>query len=66
MFLWYFGHFIYLFYVIKFFISFIFFCRTLSGTVGFMRRLGPEDLIPLDWEKEKTLKKIRQGKREAT
>ena len=31
-----------------------------------MRRLGAKDLIPLDWEIEKTLKRIRQGKREAT
>ena len=31
-----------------------------------MRRLGDEDLIPLDWKIEKTLKIIRKGKREAT
>ena len=31
-----------------------------------MRRLGVEDLIPLDWEIQKALKRIRQGKREAT
>ena len=31
-----------------------------------MQRLGAEDLIPLDWEIEKTLKIIQQGKREAT
>ena len=30
-----------------------------------MRRLGVEDLIPLDREIEKTLKRIRKGKREA-
>ena len=31
-----------------------------------MRRLGVENLIPLDWEIKKTLKRIRKGKREAT
>ena len=31
-----------------------------------MQRLGAEDLIHLDWEIEKTLKRIRKGKREAT
>ena len=30
-----------------------------------MRRLGAEDLITLDWEIDKTLKRIRPGKREA-
>ena len=57
---------IYLFYFINFLIVFIFFLQTLSGTIGCTRRLGVEDLIPLDWEIEKTLKRIRKGKREAT
>ena len=30
-----------------------------------MRRLVAEDLIPLDWKIEKTLKRIQKGKREA-
>ena len=31
-----------------------------------MQRLSVEDLIPLDWEIEKSLKRIRQCKRKAT
>ena len=42
------------------------FCRTLSGTLGCMRRFGTKNLIPLDQEIKKTLKRILKGKREAT
>ena len=42
------------------------FLKTLSSTLGCMQRLGAENLIPLDREIERTLKRIIKDKREAT
>ena len=42
------------------------FLKTLSSTLGCMQRLGAENLIPLDREIERTLKRILKDKREAT
>ena len=53
------------FFLLSFLYSLFSFCRTLPDTLGCMRRLGVENLLPLDREIEKTLKKILKGKREA-
>ena len=42
-----------------------FFCEKLAGTLGCMRRDSAENLIPLDPEIERTLKRIMRDKREA-
>ena len=42
------------------------FCEKLVGTFGCMRWESTENLIPLDPEIEKTLKRILRDKREAT
>ena len=42
------------------------FCEKLAGTLGCMRRESTENLIPLDPEIERTLKRILRDKREAT
>ena len=41
------------------------FCEKLTGTLGCMRRDSAENLIPLDPEIERTLKRIMRDKREA-
>ena len=41
------------------------FCEKLVGTFGCMRRESTENLIPLDPEIKKTLKRILRDKREA-
>ena len=41
------------------------FCEELAGTFGCMRREYAENLIPLDPEIERTLKRILRDKREA-
>ena len=41
------------------------FCEKLAGTLGFMRRESTENLIPLDLEIKRTLKRIMRDKREA-
>ena len=42
-----------------------FLCEKLAGTLGCMRRDFAENLIPLDPEIERTLKRIPRDKREA-
>ena len=50
------------------FLCFIFslLCDKLAGTLGCVRREPAENLIPLDPEIERTLKRILRDKREAT
>ena len=45
---------------------FFLFCEELAGTLGCMQREPAENLIPLDPEIERTLKRILMDKREAT
>ena len=40
--------------------------KKLAGMLGCMRRDSTENLIPLDLEIERTLKRIQRDKREAT